>query len=105
MSLIETYLPRYQFVERHGIAIAATPARVFNFVMDSDTFDDGITRALMAVRQAPARAARVLPGGLQDATPLEPLHRRVADSERSSELRCGAAVFAGRCREVVTSAR
>ncbi|MGZ5933705.1 MAG: hypothetical protein ACXWLV_03250 [Rhizomicrobium sp.] len=55
MTLIDRYLPRYQFSERHEITIAATPARILDTILSRDMLgEDRIVRAMMALRSAPS---------------------------------------------------
>jgi hypothetical protein len=55
VALIDLVLPRYQFRERHAIAIAAPSPRVFQIVAAGDpTKQDRIVRAMMALRAAPS---------------------------------------------------
>lgn len=63
MSLIETFLPRYHFVERHAAMIAAEPAQVFAALHEIDLGEDAFVRLLLAIRQAPALLAHRLGGG------------------------------------------
>jgi hypothetical protein len=55
MSLIDLYLPRYQFVERHSIYIAARPDRILDTILSGAVSgawlkEDGLIRRLVAFR-------------------------------------------------------
>ncbi|HEX2594249.1 MAG TPA: hypothetical protein VHL34_22295 [Rhizomicrobium sp.] len=55
MTLLDAFLPVFQFRERHSVVIAATPARIFEALSARDLLgDDRIVRAMLAVRSAPA---------------------------------------------------
>jgi len=61
-TLIDTYLPTYQFSERHVTSVNASPREVLDVIMDYDFTADGITAILMALRRLPGRVlSRVLP--------------------------------------------
>lgn len=55
MSLIDLYLPHYQFVERHALDIAAPPGRVLDIILSGAVSgawieDDGLVRGLVRFR-------------------------------------------------------
>ena len=54
-TLIDTYLPDYQFSERHAAWVNASPGEVLDVIMDYDFTADGFTAALMAARRLPGR--------------------------------------------------
>jgi hypothetical protein len=55
MTLIDKFLPRYQFAERHCIDIDASPDRILDIVVTRDMLaEDPIVRAMLALRSAPA---------------------------------------------------
>jgi len=61
-TLLDTYLPNYQFSERHTASVNASPREVLDVIMDYDFTADGFTAALMALRRLPGRVlGRVLP--------------------------------------------
>src|SRR5262245_676970 len=77
MSLLDTYLPAYQFVERHEIVVAGSPGDTLDAVETYDFDGDQFAAALMAVRQLPARLLATLFGaskpaafGMKAFTPL-----------------------------------
>lgn len=55
MSLIDLYLPRYQFVERHATSVAAQPDRILDAILSGALSgawlkEDSLVRALVAFR-------------------------------------------------------
>jgi hypothetical protein len=50
---IDDFLPRYDFVERHEVAVAATPRRVYSCARALDAGRLPLTAALLAVRAVP----------------------------------------------------
>ena len=54
-TLLDTYLPNYQFSERHVTSVNASPREVLDVVMDYDFTADGITALLMTLRRLPGR--------------------------------------------------
>ena len=77
-TLIDTYLPDYQFSERHATWINASPRDVLDVIMAYDFTADPITALLMALRRLPGRVlGKLLPGvampekfSMQTFTPL-----------------------------------
>jgi hypothetical protein len=77
MSLVDQYLPAYQFVERHRILVAGSPDRVLDAAEAYDLGDDPLAGKLLAARQVPARllatffgASRVPAFGMKSFIPL-----------------------------------
>lgn len=61
-TLLDTYLPNYQFSERHFTWVNAAPREVLDVIMDYDFTADGITAVLMTLRRLPGRVlSKVLP--------------------------------------------
>jgi hypothetical protein len=61
-TLLDTYLPRYQFSERHATWVNAAPRDVLDVIMDYDFTADRFTAALMTLRRLPGRLlGKVLP--------------------------------------------
>jgi hypothetical protein len=61
-TLLDTYLPTYQFSERHSAWVNASPREVLDVIMDYDFTADDLTAALMALRRLPGRlVSKVLP--------------------------------------------
>jgi len=61
-TLLDTYLPNYQFAERHSTWVNASPREALDVIMDYDFTADGITAMLMALRRLPGRLlGKVLP--------------------------------------------
>ncbi len=54
-TLLDTYLPTYQFSERHAAWVNASPRDVLDVIMDYDFASDSFTAALMALRRLPGR--------------------------------------------------
>ncbi len=80
MPLIDRYLPRYQFVERHALRVQAAPADLLELAADPAVHEDPFIARCIALREAPARLlarwggpARLpqRPFGLADFTFLE----------------------------------
>jgi hypothetical protein len=78
-SLIDRFLPQYQFAEQHQLPVAATPAALLDQAEDTHMGDDPLVLRMIALREAPARLAQRLglgarlparPFGLADFTPL-----------------------------------
>lgn len=55
LTLIEHFLPRHQFSERHACAIAAPPARVLDAVAAYRPETDPLFRAMIGLRELPMR--------------------------------------------------
>lgn len=55
MTLIEHFLPRHQFSERHACAIAASPARILDVVAAYRPETDPFFRAMIGLRELPMR--------------------------------------------------
>lgn len=55
MSLIDSLLPRYQFVERHRVAVVAPAERVWRALNDVEVKGSGLVRLAVAIRMAPTR--------------------------------------------------
>jgi hypothetical protein len=77
MSLLEKYLPAYEFVERHEIVVAGSPGDTLDAVETYDFDGDQFAAGFMAVRQLPARLLATLFGaskpaafGMKSFTPL-----------------------------------
>lgn len=60
MGLGERYLPQFQFVERHQLPLRATPRQALDAVGELAVHDDPLVRALLHIREAPARLAGML---------------------------------------------
>lgn len=80
MSLLDKYLPRYQFSERHALGIPASCSDVIGAVRDYQPSSDLFFRSMIALREWPMRArgwfrlrqeAVVPPFGLHNFTLLE----------------------------------
>lgn len=55
MSLIDEFLPHYQFVERHATLVRADPARIFDIVLTRDVLrEDSFVRAMLTLRALPS---------------------------------------------------
>jgi hypothetical protein len=59
MSLLNRYLPDFQFAETHDIRIQAPMREVLDLAMRVDLGDDPIVAALLRIRGLPARLAEV----------------------------------------------
>lgn len=57
MTLIDRYLPDYQFAEEHSRFIPAPAARLLDVVGRPEVVDDPVARRLIALREAPNRIA------------------------------------------------
>ncbi len=61
-TLLDIYLPTYQFSERHAAWVNASPREVLDVIMDYDFTADRFTAALMALRRLPGRVlGKILP--------------------------------------------
>jgi hypothetical protein len=61
-TLLDIYLPTYQFSERHVASVNASPCEVLDVIMDYDFTADRLTAALMALRGLPGRVLnKILP--------------------------------------------
>jgi hypothetical protein len=61
-TLLDRFLPTYQFSERHATTVNAPPREVLDVIMDYDFTADSFTAALMALRRLPGRAlSKLLP--------------------------------------------
>jgi hypothetical protein len=59
MKALDEFMPRYEFCERHHVAVAAPPARVDRALRELTLADVPLVRALFALRGLPRRG-RVL---------------------------------------------
>lgn len=55
MTLIERYLPVFQFVERHRLLVTAAPEDLLDAVTLADTIDDPWVRRFIRLRELPGR--------------------------------------------------
>jgi hypothetical protein len=61
-TLLDTYLPNYQFSERHSTWVNASPGQALDVITDYDFTADGVTAVFMALRRLPGRLlSKVLP--------------------------------------------
>ncbi|CAG1018966.1 hypothetical protein BURC_03807 [Burkholderiaceae bacterium] len=58
MTLLQRFLPEFQFSESHHLTIHAPPAQVLDAAARIDLADDPIVAALLRMRSWPARLAR-----------------------------------------------
>jgi hypothetical protein len=58
--LLDDLMPRYDVVERHRTIVRAAPAVVYGAIREADLAGGAITRALLAIRAAPAVLAALL---------------------------------------------
>ncbi|KAF0812995.1 hypothetical protein IGB42_02391 [Andreprevotia sp. IGB-42] len=63
MSLIDTYLPVFQFRERHSLPVDAPPAALMDAVMQPEITDDPWMQRFIKLREWPSRALGKLGGG------------------------------------------
>jgi len=70
--LANNVLPRFQFYERHEERIAAHPNQILDAIMGLQNSDDALVRALIMLREAPARLAIAvgLNSGLEKRPPF-----------------------------------
>ena len=52
--LLDEVLPAYDFVERHGVHVAASPERTWAALLDADIGRSAVIRVLMGMRSLPA---------------------------------------------------
>ena len=71
MPLIDSYLPRFQFSEIHSCRIAAEPASILEAVAAYKPEDDRFSRAMIGLREVPARRRGSEPFGMRNFTLLE----------------------------------
>lgn len=55
MSLLDRYLPVYQFVERHSILVSGSAGAIMDAVQAYDLSEDRLVAAIMALRELPGR--------------------------------------------------
>lgn len=61
-TLLDTFLPTYQFSERHTASVNASPREVLDVIMDYDFSADRFTAALMMLRRLPGQVlSKMLP--------------------------------------------
>jgi hypothetical protein len=89
MSLLDKYLPVYQFAERHGILVNGSPGEILDAIQAYDPSTDRLSRRLSALRELPGRwlasigfAGTSKPFGLTDFIPLD----RDGDREMAAGL-------------------
>ncbi|MBC7788438.1 MAG: hypothetical protein H7Z74_00720 [Anaerolineae bacterium] len=61
-SLIDKYMPAYDWVERHSLAVLAPPRIVYEALHSADFAKSPLVRALLELRAIPARLTRSHPG-------------------------------------------
>ena len=59
LSLLDRYLPRYDFAERHSTIVAAEPNKVWDQVLDLDLGESRVVRTLFRLRGLPSSALRL----------------------------------------------
>ncbi|MCJ0764212.1 hypothetical protein [Variovorax terrae] len=62
MALIDSYLPHYQFAERHAIEVPVPPAQVLDAIAPALLASDPLARFFIALRELPARLLARLGG-------------------------------------------
>jgi hypothetical protein len=89
MSLLDRYLPVYQFAERHSILVRSSPGAILDAVQAYDPSADRLSRRFTALRELPGRwlaklgfAGASKPFGLRDFIPLD----RIGDREMAAGL-------------------
>jgi hypothetical protein len=60
VSLADSFLPRFQFYERHEERIAAHPNQILDAIIGLRNSDDALVRALIMLREAPVRIANAV---------------------------------------------
>src|SRR5262245_40204906 len=55
MTLMEKFLPRYQFVERHQTIVCCRPGELLDVIQSFKAPPDRLTNIAVSVRQLPAR--------------------------------------------------
>jgi hypothetical protein len=55
LSLMETFLPHYQFIERHQTEVRCRPGELLDIVQSFEPPPDRLTNILLSARQLPAR--------------------------------------------------
>lgn len=69
-SLIDRFLPQYQFVERHRVSVVAPAAALLDGATDPRVGDDPLVMRMIALREGPARIAQRL--GMSARLPARP---------------------------------
>jgi hypothetical protein len=91
MSLLDKYLPVYQFVERHSILVDGSPRAVLDMIQTYDQSSDRLIHRITALRELPGRliaklgfagTSRATTFGLNDFIPLD----RDGDREMAAGL-------------------
>ena len=89
MSLLDRYLPVYQFAERHSILVSGSPGAILDAVQAYDPSSDRLSRRFTALREFPGRwlaklgfAGTSKAFGLPDFIPLD----RDGDREMAAGL-------------------
>jgi hypothetical protein len=73
MSLMETYLPRHQFSERHQITVRCRPDELLDIIQNFQPPQDRLTEIAMLVRQLPAKLLYwAAPSRMSPARPFTP---------------------------------
>jgi hypothetical protein len=71
MSLLDEFLPSYQFSERHQITVRCGPAELLDIIQKPQTPKDRFGEAAMWVRQLPAKLMHLLaPSRVPRASPV-----------------------------------
>jgi hypothetical protein len=69
-TMADAFLPKFQFSERHSAHVMASPRWVLSAIDELSDADDSLVRALIMLREAPARFASCL--GLPSALKHQP---------------------------------
>ncbi len=70
MSLLDQWLPEYQFVERHSLRVTTPDLAVWNAVKTLTPEEVGVVGALMAIRSLPAKLSGKRGKPLRKGTPI-----------------------------------
>ena len=89
MSLLDRYLPLYQFAKRHGIWVHGSPGAILDAIQAYDPSRDRLSLRFTALRELPGRvlvklgfAGALKAFGLKDFIPLD----RDGDREMAADL-------------------
>ena len=90
MSLIEQFLPRHQFSERHQATVRCRPGELLDIIQDFQPPRDRLSDMAMFVRQLPARLMHwVAPAQVPQPSPFTPANFIPLGRDGDSEIVAG----------------
>lgn len=85
-TIVDRYLPTFQFSERHECRIAAEPSRTIKAAADYQPDDDPFFRTVIGLREVPMRVVSFLTGKIQERPEPFGLHDFTLLEQRDDAL-------------------